>query len=166
VISESELTAVIKETKLVVLSAVQKHLPERFSHAVDDVVQETYIRAVKSLKKGSFRNDAKVTTWIYTIARNESIRMAERLAKDEKHTADLDDAVASPWSEEDHLEEEVLYGAIDKLPVKYRDVMALVAEGSSEKEVALKLGIKQGTVKSRSSRGRELLLKIMEGDMA
>ena len=41
--NEKEFSAIVAETKAVVLSAIEKNLAERFYHAVDDVAQETYL---------------------------------------------------------------------------------------------------------------------------
>ena len=49
---------------------------------------------------------------------------------------------------------------IGRLPDKYRAVMALKARGLSEKDIADTLGITTGTVKSRFSRGKEMLQKL------
>ena len=40
-------------------------------HVAEDLFQETFVRVVRSL--GSFRPDASLSTWIYTIARNLSL---------------------------------------------------------------------------------------------
>jgi RNA polymerase sigma factor (sigma-70 family) len=48
---------------------------------------------------------------------------------------------------------------LDRLPEKYRSVMAMKAQGLPEKDIARTLGITIGTVKSRFSRGKEMLQK-------
>ncbi|MCU0821668.1 MAG: LuxR C-terminal-related transcriptional regulator, partial [Spirochaetes bacterium] len=53
-----------------------------------------------------------------------------------------------------------LKNIIKELPQKYRSVIELAALGYSEKEIADRLDIKKGTVKSRASRGREMMQKI------
>src|SRR5207237_4885210 len=40
-------------------------------HVGEDLFQETFVRVVKTL--GTFRPDASLTTWIFTIARNLSL---------------------------------------------------------------------------------------------
>jgi DNA-directed RNA polymerase specialized sigma24 family protein len=59
-----------------------------------------------------------------------------------------------------------LYDSIDKLPVIYGDVMKLLLNGFSERQIAEKLQIQTGTVKSRTYRGREMLQKILRGGEA
>ena len=47
-------------------------------------MQETYLRAYKALVNGKFREEAKLSTWLYTIARNEVYRMNEKLLREER----------------------------------------------------------------------------------
>ena len=168
--TENDFARVVNETKVVVLSAVEKHLAHRHYHAIDDVVQETYLRAYKSLKKGKFRGDSRLTSWFYAIARNESFRMNEKLAREEKKFHKSVDAVeredAMIPSDNEHLEIEELMEKIGLLPDKYRSVIKLVSQGYSENDIAQILSIKKGTVKSRASRGREMLKKIYHGEKA
>ena len=80
-VSEEQFAAIVNETKGIVLAAVRSHLFEHYAHAIDDVVQETYLRAYKSLVKDKFQNKSKISTWLYAIARNESLRMNGKLKK-------------------------------------------------------------------------------------
>ncbi|HOO73007.1 MAG TPA: RNA polymerase sigma factor [Spirochaetota bacterium] len=161
--TEREFALIVHETKSVVLSAVEKHLAERFYHAIDDVVQETYLRAYKSLTGNRFRGDSALSTWLYTIARNESFRMNERLMREEKKFEKTVESIreTEPLSTvESGYEIEEFLGKIKLLPEKYRSVIDLVSQGLNETEIALRLSIKRGTVKSRISRGRQLLKKM------
>nr|WP_231293371.1 sigma factor [Leptospira sp. serovar Kenya] len=87
--TESEFTEIVSSTREIVLSAIEKNLAERFSYAIDDVAQETYFRAYKALKKDQFRQESKLSTWLYTIARNESLRMNDKLRKEEERAEKL-----------------------------------------------------------------------------
>lgn len=161
----TEFSEIISETKAVVLSAVRKHLAERFSHSVDDVVQEVYLRAYSSLVKGNFRNDSKFSTYIYTIAKNESLRMNEKLIREEKKMEKLkserhgsdEDSGSFFWDIKKYME---------KIPGLYSDVLNLFLKGKSEKEISEELGVPRGTVKSRANRGREMLKREIEKETA
>src|SRR3989339_485034 len=83
-ISEESFAKIIRETKVVVLSAVKKHLFEHYAHALDDVVQETYFKAFDSLVKEKFREESKLSTWLYVIAKNEALRMNGKLKREEQ----------------------------------------------------------------------------------
>lgn len=162
--TREEFTVIVESTKAVVLSAIEKNLYSRFYHAIDDVVQETYIRAYKSLIKKSFRGDSSISSWLFVIARNESIRMNVKLEKEEKKFLKSvekykEDDIHNTDPDPVYIEE--LKEAIIQLPEKHRDVMELALQGMSEKEIALKLNLKKGTVKSRLSRGRDNIKRIM-----
>lgn len=43
---------------------------------VEDIVQNTFLKAMNGIDK--FRNDSNIKTWLFTIARNESIRYSKK----------------------------------------------------------------------------------------
>ena len=166
---DREFAEIVKSTKGVILRAIETHLAARFYHAIDDVVQETYIRAYKALIKKKFRGDSSLETWLYVIAKNESLRMMKKLKREEDkfNNASLDLKIKGEekWPVDDMkiMYTKSLERLIRELPEKYRCVMELVALGFSEKQIADQLALKRGTVKSRSSRGRELMQRILKG---
>src|SRR3989339_828134 len=153
-ISEESFAKIIRETKVVVLSAVKKHLFEHYAHALDDVVQETYFKAFDSLVKEKFREESKLSTWLYVIAKNEALRMNGKLKREEKEK-ELDEKLNT-------LEIEDTLKKVNLLPLKYRSILMLYSEGLSEKEIAEKLLLPSGTVKSRIYRGRKKMLRMLE----
>ncbi|HOT46847.1 MAG TPA: RNA polymerase sigma factor [Spirochaetota bacterium] len=159
--TESEFAAIVGKTKRIVLAAVRKHLAVRFSFAIDDVVQETYLRGYRHLAGGRFREESSIESWLYAIARNESLRMNKKLMREEEKTRKAADerqlAMNTGPVAEDAISLELLIG---RLPEKYRAVMTLKAQGLSERDIADTLGITTGTVKSRFSRGKEMLQKL------
>ncbi len=162
--NEKEFSAIVTQSKGIVLSAIEKNLAERFYHAIDDVAQETYLRAYKNLIKDKFRGDSAIETWLYRIAVNESLRMNQKLKREEDKQKKSISAFEMEPEKEANMAEEIaeLKNAIPNLPEKYRDVLSLVFEGRSNKEIALKLKIMPGTVKSRIFRGKEMLHKIIK----
>jgi len=162
-VTELEFGNIVGETKKTVLAAVQKHLPARFYHSIDDVVQETYMRAFRHLSSGKFRNESAVSSWLYTIARNESLRMARKLGREEEKMARLqEEAMVNEVNDAPQYLHDMtmLENMLEHIPLKYREVMLLRSRGVSEKEIAQQLGIRKGTVKSRFSRGREMLQRV------
>ncbi len=162
--TDHEFTKIVNETKPVVLSAIKKHLAAEYYHVLDDVVQETYIRAYKSLSRNAFRGDSAITTWLYTIARNECYRINARMTKESNRTRH---GVAEEIPYHDpsearlglRLEMDMINRILKKLPDKYRQVLEMYAEGRSEIEISNNLNIKKGTVKSRISRGKAIIRK-------
>jgi RNA polymerase sigma-70 factor (ECF subfamily) len=157
-IKEADFAAIIEDTKKVVLSAVSRTLPQDYYHAIDDVVQETYLRAYNSLVAGKFREESALTTWLYTIARNESLRMIKKLKREEKKREKAAEKQKVTMAKSiDKEQQPDLSPYIADLPEVQRAVMELYLTGHSEKDIAGKLEIAQGTVKSRLSRARESL---------
>ncbi|TGK11574.1 sigma-70 family RNA polymerase sigma factor [Leptospira fluminis] len=163
---QKEFALLIDSTKHIVLSAIKKNLYEEFYDSIDDVAQETYIRAYKSLAANKFRGESSHSTWLYTIARNESLRMNQKRTRQANLASRLKekvvlDSILNPKEEFDETGAELeLKDLISNLPWKYKSVLALVSEGYKEQQIAQKLGIPEGTVKSRSFRGKQMLKKL------
>ena len=147
----------VNSTKSLVLNTIGKYLYSRFYNAIDDVAQEVYFRAYKQLSSNKFRNEAKLETWLYTIAKNESLRMNKKLLKKEKQAVEFMNEVVE--NEEQII---ALYEAVSTLPEHYREIFRLKLLVYSEAEIAQKTDLNKGTVKLRTSRGLKLLAQNME----
>ncbi len=169
--TEREFAEIIRDTKGVVLSAIGNTLAGRFYYVIDDVVQETYIRAYRGLVNNSFRGEAALSSWLYRIARNESLRMMKKLVREEEKSMKVAGEMAHDYEmpagdaadDRDVEKLETMKRSIGRLPAKYQDVFELLLQGYPEKEIARKLSIRGGTVKSRISRGKEMLARMIEG---
>lgn len=138
----------------------------------EDVIQETFLRVFKN--KHLYRNIAKFSTWIYTIASNLAKTELRRRRRRrilsisqmgyEDRDYDLPDVYSSPerivGSE---MKEKMIREEIEALPVKFREVVVLrdIQEFSYE-EISKILNIPIGTVKSRVNRGRLRLQKKLQ----
>ena len=139
------------------------------TESAKDLVQETFLNAYQGLK--DFRGEAKVSTWLYTIASRACIRMRRKRKGEPEHELSIEEFVPTSEGEfrlqipmgglspEEAFQNkelrEALDQAIDKLPRKYR--MALVLrdmEGLSAKEVGTIMGVNERAVKSRLHRAR------------
>ena len=160
--NEREFAGFVKNTKKTVLSAIGKNMAPRFYHAIDDVAQETYIRAYRALEKNNFKGDSSIETWLYTIAKNESIRMNNKLLREEEKSnkaITIFDETGSEDSSSDLQDTEFIHEHISLLPEKYRDVLILSSKGCNINDISQKLGIPSGTVKSRTARGKKMILE-------
>lgn len=144
----------------------------RDREAVEDLVQETFMKAFASL--ATYRSEYKFSTWLYRIAANAAI---DFLRKKRLKTLSLDAPVNSSdndiggidipdysYSPEREIEEREkrmsINEAIDSLPEKYRLVIVYRhKDDKSYDEIAEALDIPIGTVKARIFRARELLKK-------
>ncbi len=158
--SEQEFAEIVHKTKASVLGAIARHLPAEYRHAIDDIAQETYLRAYKSLVKNRYSEEGHLNAWLYQIAKNETLRMITRL----NNHARIAKKVELEYQETANPEDASLEFTriIGELPLKYRPVVELVLQGYSEQEISNMLHIPIGTVKSRKSRGKEMIYKILQ----
>jgi RNA polymerase sigma-70 factor (ECF subfamily) len=148
------------------------HIAYKFTgrHAeAEDLTQEILFKVFKSLDK--FNRDADFSTWLSSVARNYCIDHY-RASKREKEVLveDLvafDLAVATAGSNPQRLLEDrdrrsFLRQGLDLLPAKLREAVVLRdLQGLSYQEMADRLGLPEGTVKSRINRGREELARLL-----
>lgn len=166
---DRDFSQIVGQTKKVVLSAISKYLNREYYEAIDDVAQETYLRAYRHLTKGKFREEAALSTWLYQIAKNESLRMNQKMARQNKKVISedltemefrLDSGMNKIFDEDDFLDRETFWTLLQRLPEKYQVVLKLIARGYDNGEISQKLEISPGTVKSRTSRGKEMMRKL------
>jgi RNA polymerase sigma factor (sigma-70 family) len=129
-------------------------------HDAADAFQATFLVLVR--KAASIRSRAKVANWLYGVAHQTALKARARRAKRKQREVQVADmpepAVTAPESWSDL--QPVLDRELSRLPEKYRMVIVLCDLGDqSEKEAARQLGLPQGTVSSRLTRGRALLAK-------
>jgi RNA polymerase sigma-70 factor, ECF subfamily len=132
----------------------------------EDLVQETYLRAVKAFAQVT--PDSNIKGWLFVIMRNvwlnqqRHTRIGPRFVELEAETSptQMIDSVA----EDPHvvylrkLERNEVREAIERLPERYREIIVLRdIEGFSYQEIAGMLGCPAGTVMSRLGRAREKL---------
>ena len=139
----------------------------------EDGAQEAVINAYRHL--GSFRAEARFSTWLTTIAINEGrkrLRKAKVATEEsieqqiEEHEGDYTPAPLTDWREvplqalERKELREALRAAVAELPDIYRQVFVLRdLEELNIEETARALGIATGTVKVRLHRARIMLQK-------
>ena len=136
----------------------------------EDAAQEAFVRAYRAL--GSFRAEARFSTWLITIVLNEA---RARLRRKEPTLTDSidDDREGSPvpaqltdWREipSETLERQevrsLIRRALEALPLAYREVFVLrEIEDRSVQETAATLAITSAAVKMRLHRARIMLQK-------
>jgi RNA polymerase sigma-70 factor, ECF subfamily len=133
---------------------------------VEDLIHEVFLVALR--RRGSFRGDASVKTWLFRIthqvARSRRGRERWRRWLFLRHASGLADARPAPVTPLEEIEQREqiarLYQALDRLPDDQRTALILFEiEGLPGDEVAELLGLTIGAVWVRLHRGRARLLK-------
>ena len=133
---------------------------------VEDLVHDVFVVAFR--RRGEFRGEAKVTTWLFRITqfvvRKRRFRSRLRQFLDLLHRAQVE--VVSPPSPtplevvEQRQQCVRLYAALDHLPDKYRTAIILCdIEGAGAEEAGHLLGLTANAVWVRVHRGRAMLLE-------
>ena len=134
----------------------------RESNRVEDIVQEVFLSAYKNIH--SFNPDiGRFSTWLFTIARNKCLN---EIKKKRELVSELPDMMGFQNPVDDLLAKEVfikLDNALNHLPFSQRTVFVLAElQGLSYAEIAKIEGINTGTVKSRLSRTKGKLRRILK----
>ena len=142
----------------------------------EDVVQETYVRALIHLDE--FRGQSSLSTWLVRIAMNEAMgrmrgqRPALQLdvQRDDKPRAEVIQFPTTSSDPEKSVAQRqiqaVVERAIDELPEPFRLVfIARVMEEMSIEQTAELLGLKPETVKTRLHRARSMLRDNVEKEI-
>jgi RNA polymerase sigma-70 factor (ECF subfamily) len=147
------------------------HIAYKFTGKHDeaeDLTQEIFFKVFKSLDK--FNRDADFSTWLSSVARNYCIDHY-RAGKREREVL-VEDLVAFDLAPapsgnphrllEDQDRRSFLRRGLDMLPEKLREAVVLRdLQGLSYQEMADRLSLPEGTVKSRINRGREELSRLL-----
>jgi RNA polymerase sigma-70 factor (ECF subfamily) len=122
-----------------------------------DVVQQTFVKAWRAA--ANFDPDRDLAPWLYAIARRTAVDAlrAERRPTRGDHAPETDVAVTDR-SFEQTWEAHQIREALDRLPPDEREVMRLSHFiGLSHSDIADRLGVPVGTIKSRTHRAHRRL---------
>ncbi|MFC5471029.1 RNA polymerase sigma factor [Cohnella suwonensis] len=136
--------------------------------ASDDLAQETFIRAFRSLS--SYRGDASYRTWLLRIARNAALNYRRSsFFRRIVLFGDVPVGRKSRSAETEYMEKErvsEMWREVFRLPAKMREVLLLDAKyDMSIRDIAELLGLPEGTVKSRLSRARSRMEAWLKGEL-
>jgi len=135
----------------------------RDASRADDLVQSCLVRAVA--KEHLWQPGTDLRAWLFTILHNQHVNDVRRAVREGVSVAveDVAPVLTAPSSAGASLQLRDLERAIARLPEEQRQVILLVGlEGMRYEEVATILGVPIGTVRSRLSRGRDMLRKLMD----
>jgi RNA polymerase sigma-70 factor (ECF subfamily) len=123
-----------------------------------DVTQDVFFKLWRALP--SYDGRAALSTWLYAIARNTCLTAVR--AETYRHPAG-DVRRGEPYADPVCVNNLALQSAIDRLPEVQRTVLMLFYfEDRNVAEVAARLDLPEGTVKSHLHRARRTLSGILE----
>jgi RNA polymerase sigma-70 factor (ECF subfamily) len=134
----------------------------RDAAATDDLVQDGLARALGKLHLWQEGTDLRA--WLFTILHNQFVNQVRRAIREGAPVglSETEPLLTQAPHQGKRLELLDLERAIGKLPHEQRSVILLVGlEGKRYEEVAEILNVPIGTVRSRLSRGREALRRLM-----
>lgn len=122
----------------------------------EDIAQETFLRAWRSLDK--FEQRSRLSTWLHRIAVNVVLERRRRRSSTLEFVAEPALLTDEQFLIETPIEEAELEAAIAGLPDGARDVLTLCGiYGYAHQEAAAMLGVAEGTCKAQLHRARGLL---------
>ncbi len=160
--SELNLDEVVEKYRTVVSFKVKKSLGTQ-TPDWEDVVNEVMTQVIEKVKKGEFRGESSIGTFIYTITSRrivDFIRQKTKVLKGIPEPAVLPD----PCDDAEKRERaRVLAEAIKGLKPKFKEVLDLYYyQELSRDEVAQRLGISPRRVSERLNYAQKLLRKVIK----
>lgn len=132
--------------------------------ALDDLVQEVFLRVWKGLPK--FRQSAQFSTWLYRITWNVATDRRQTLARERSRLQTIAHSIGTQHDDPDVMQlhyQDLVRKGLRVLSEEHRSVLVLHdLEELPQQEVAEILEIPVGTVKSRLFHARSGMRKFLE----
>jgi RNA polymerase sigma-70 factor, ECF subfamily len=128
----------------------------------DDLVQDMLSRAL--VKEQFWQPGTDLRAWLFTIMHNQNVNNVRRAVR-ESRMIDMEQLSPMPATTDPTASRQMfeLERALAQLPLEQRQVILLVGlEGMSYEDAAGILSVPVGTVRSRLSRGRDTLRKLLD----
>jgi len=132
--------------------------------AANDLLQETYLKALTYRDK--FQERTNLKAWLYTIMRNTFINNYRKAVRantiidktDEQYYINTASTTKGDTNPESVMSHDQIKRQIDKLEDEYRVPFQMYNRGFKYKEIAEKLNLPIGTIKSRIFLARKKLM--------
>lgn len=153
--SDEVFTNLIREHQALLFKVTSIYTDDKLDQ--EDLFQEIVYQLWKYFD--SFRNESKISTWMYRVAMNTAITHLKRTKK-RQNTIPIVDTVLSVSESKDETYEErlrLLYRYLQLLNPLDKGLMFLLLEGKSYKEIAQITGLGASNVGTRISRIKKKL---------
>jgi RNA polymerase sigma-70 factor (ECF subfamily) len=135
------------------------------SATVDDLLFQAMMKIFTKLGDFTYINEKALVGWLKKIAVNEALMHLRADFRTLYKIEEISEIDSINLVEADDLNEKDLLETIEMLPAGYRTVFLLhVVEGYSHKEIAVQLGIAEGTSRSQFFKARSLLQQKLKKD--
>jgi RNA polymerase sigma factor (sigma-70 family) len=135
------------------------------SATVDDLLFQAMMKIFTKLEDFTYINEKALVGWLKKIAVNEALMHLRADFWTLYKIEEISEIDSNNLVEADDLNEKDILETIEKLPAGYRTVFLLhVVEGYSHKEIAVQLGIAEGTSRSQFFKARSLLQQKLKKD--
>jgi RNA polymerase sigma-70 factor (ECF subfamily) len=155
--NERALEMLIKRHKLRIYNFIYSKVFDR--DTAEDIFQETFIKVIKTLKRGVYNEEGKFLSWVMRIAHNlviDFFRKNNRIPTfDNSEEFDIFQLISdgNPTAEKTMIEEQVvedLQNLIHQLPDDQKDVLTMrLYKDMSFKEIAESTGVSINTALGR-----------------
>ena len=177
-IPEAEILSGLTITDAAGMEAAARTISQRYGCAVlckgghqindaDDLLQETFIKVYINIHR--YNPAYTFGQWVYTIARNTFVDFIRRRQED----LPIDDKFTAPPSNNPTPEENIIRKQqrtqieryLQAMPPRYRQLIVMrFFEEYSYEEIAMKLELPLGTVKTQIHRAREQMCRLIAAD--
>ena len=154
-----------------IADAIEALIPEMRAYAkrlcrddalADDLVQDTCMKAWAA--RESFKTGAEARPWLFRILRNEYYQITRRSWRSVEYDQEkAENTLVASTNLESASDLRVMKQLLGQLPQnQYEAMLLVVAGGFTYEEVGKICGCSAGTIKSRVSRGREAMHRLMQ----
>lgn len=171
---EADLAADSAQSDIVetpIADAIEALIPEMRAYAkrlcrddalADDLVQDTCMKAWAA--RESFKTGAAARPWLFRILRNEYYQITRRSWRSVEYDQEkAENTLVASTDLESASDLRVMKQLLGQLPQnQYEAMLLVVAGGFTYEEVGKICGCSAGTIKSRVSRGREAMHRLMQ----
>ncbi|MGL4875496.1 MAG: RNA polymerase sigma factor [Clostridium sp.] len=154
--NEKAFVSLIRENKLLMYKIAYGMLGKECD--IDDAIQETILKAFKNIK--GLREEKNFKAWLVAILINE----CKKIMRKNNKIILMNESIDVGSFEDKYLNIDII-NSIEKLDIESREIVILhYFEGLKQEEISEKLNLNGNTVRTKISRAKKKLYKILGED--